>query len=116
MKNAYQFFLLFCTVLIFSACTNTQSKVNASSWDDLNTKPAYLSLVKPNLSGLWILNKELSENPQQELRENMKKSSTSRSSKNKSGRGKGSGEHSGKGNGGKRGNGNSRNTNKKTRT
>ena len=103
MKKDNHFLLLFCIVLIFSGCVDTQPKVESVLWDDLNTNPTNLSLVKPNLTGLWVLNKELSENPQNDLKKSMGKTGNFRANKSKSGRG--SGEHSGKGKQRKRGNG-----------
>lgn len=116
LKSINHFFLLFCTVLIVTGCTNTPPKeTNNFIWDNSVTNPNNMSLVKPNLTGLWILNKELSENPQQAFKENMRKSSDSGGNKSKNGRGGGGGggEHSGsgKGKGGKQGKGYARNKN-----
>ena len=109
--------LLFFTVLMLSACTNTQPKDSANKtnvWGDLNTHGSNVSLAKPNLTGTWVLNADLSENPQEELKESMRQSGNSRGGKGMGGRGGGGGgEHGGKGNGGKRGDGNSRNKKKR---
>ena len=111
MKRPTHFFLLFCTVFIISGCVNTPPKVAATKTsifgDDLNTNVNSMPLVKPNLTGIWILNKELSQNPQEELKESMRQSSDFKGSKSMSGRG--GGKHGGKGNGERRGNGYSRN-------
>ena len=109
--------LLFFTVLMLSACTNTQPKDSANKtnvWGDLNTHGSNVLLAKPNLTGTWVLNADLSENPQEELKESMRQSGNSRGGKGMGGRGGGGGgEHGGKGNGGKRGDGNSRNKKKR---
>ena len=111
LKVINHIFLLFCTVLIVTGCTNTTPKeTNDFIWDNSVTNPNNMSLVKPNLTGLWVLNTELSENPQKEFKENMRKSSDTEGNKGMSGRG-GGGEHSGsgKGKGGRQGKGYSRN-------
>ncbi len=114
MKSTTYFFLLFCTVLVISGCVNTQSKDVAikdqNIEDDLNIHT--MSLVKPNLTGTWVLNKELSQNPQEQLKKSMRQSSRGKSKSNKSMNGRGSGEHRGKGNGGRRGDGYTRNNKK----
>ncbi len=76
--------LLFFTVLMLSACTNTQPKDSANKtnvWGDFNTHGSNESLVKPNLTGTWVLNADLSENPQEELKESMRQSGNSRGGK-----------------------------------
>ena len=110
LKIINHFFLLFCTVLIVTACTNTPPKeTNKFIWDNSGTDSNNMSLVKPNLTGLWVLNKELSENPQKEFKENMRKSSDAGGNKGKNGRGGGEHSGSGKGKGGKQGKGYARN-------
>ena len=105
IKNTSHFFLLFCIVLPLSGCINTQPKVNAINWNDQNAASSSMLLVKPNLTGIWVLNKDLSEKPQEELKQNMQKSKHSRGGKNKNG----GGEHNGKGKGGRQGSNNSGN-------
>jgi len=118
IKSPRYFMLLFCTVFILSACVNTRPKDFATDktdlWNDLSTHGSNESLVKPNLTGTWVLNTDLSENPQEELKESMRQSGNSRGGKGMGGRGGGGGgEHGGKGNGGRRGDGNSRNKKKR---
>ena len=114
IKSPNHLIHLFCIALIFSGCVNTQSKDSATNktdlWGDLSTDSSNESFVKPNLTGTWVLNTDLSENPQEELKENMRKSGNSRGGKGMGGRG--GGEHGGKGNGGRRGEGGSRNKSK----
>ena len=107
MKSTTHFFLLFCTVLIITGCVNTPPKVAVTKktiiGDDLNTNVNSMPLVKPNLTGIWILNRDLSENPQEELKKSMRKSNNVKGSKSMGGRG--GGEHGGQGNGRKRNHG-----------
>jgi len=59
----------------------------------------------PNLTGQWVLNKELSQLPQEQLKQDIRKPKNSQGNQNKGNRG--SGQHSGNG----RGNGNRRSDN-----
>jgi len=79
-----------------SACTNTQPKTENNLISTTNN----LSLTTPNLTGSWVLNRELSQNPLDQLKQNRKKSNSSQSNKGM----KGNGNHSGSG----KGNGNNR--------
>jgi len=97
------FFLLFLSVFIGSACTSTQPKIENS----LISTTDNLSLKTPNLSGTWVLNRELSQNPLEQLKQNRKKSNNSQSNKGM----KGNGDHSGSGQGKGKGNGNRRSAN-----
>ena len=102
------FFLLFCTFFIVSGCTNTSSKQTANNmWDDPDLRN--VSLIKPNLTGVWILNGELSDNPQAQVKKRMRKSANSGGNKSMNGRGDGDHRGNGKGNGGKQGKAYSRN-------
>ena len=73
IKSPHHLILMICTVLILSACANTQSKDSATNktdlWGDLSIDSSNESLVKPNLTGTWVLNTDLSENPQEDLKE-----------------------------------------------
>jgi len=81
-------FLLFISLFTISACTNTQPKVVASN--DIN------ATTPPNLTGLWVLNRELSQAPQELIKENRRKNRNTKGNKSMTGRG--NGDHKGKGN------------------
>jgi len=82
------FSLLFLSIFIISACTTTQPKIENTF---INTADN-LSLTTPNLTGTWVLNRELSQNP---LEQNRKKPNNTQSNKAM----KGNGEHKGSGKG-----------------
>jgi len=102
------FSLLFLSIFMSSACTSTQPKVENTF---INT-PDNLSLTTPNLTGIWVLNRELSQNPLEQLKQNRKKSNHSQSNKGMKGNDDHSGSGKGKGNGNRRSDNSSKNKNK----
>ncbi len=80
------------------ACTNTSAKARSSN--NFNT-----TATLPNLTGLWVLNKELSQSPQDHKRN--RKNNRDGQNTNSRGNGQHSGNGSGNGKGNKRGGSNS---------
>jgi len=94
IKSMPYFLLLFISIFIAPACTSTSPV--AITPNKINTATS-----SPNFTGLWGLNKELSQSPQDQLKENIKKPKNSQRNQNKNNRG--TGQHGGSGRG--RGNG-----------
>jgi len=105
-KIINHFLQLFCLIVIVSACSSSTPKDRPKNLN-LNSN----SLAIPNLTGLWELNTELSENPLSEIKQHMRKSDNSEGNKGKNGRGDGNhqGNGGGKGTGGKRSKGKANN-------
>jgi len=107
MIKKVPFFLLFLSAFMGSACTSTQAKVESN----LISTTDNLSLTTPNLSGTWVLNRELSQNPLEQLKQNRKKTNNSQRNKGMKGNGDHSGSGKGKGNGNRRSENYSKNKN-----
>lgn len=90
--------------LYTESSTTVADAKKAIIWNDAGTKENNIPPVKPILSGIWVLNKELSDNPHEKIRESREQTGNSKSknSMESSRGGKGSG---GRGGGGKRGGG-----------
>jgi len=99
------FSLLFLSLFMSSACTSTPPKIE----NTFISTPDNLSLTTPNLTGIWTLNRELSQNPLEQLKQNRKKTNQNNKAM------KGNGEHKGSGKGkGKNRSDNYSKNNKKT--
>jgi len=84
IKSMPYFLLLFISIFIIPGCTNTQPKV--LEFNNVNDMK-YL----PNLTGQWVLNKELSQSPQDQLKQDIRKPKNSQGNQNKGNRGSGNG-------------------------
>lgn len=102
MNNAMNVLALCCASIMSVACASTHPNLVDTRTENnagiAMDKPA----SKPNLSGTWTLNKELSDNPQEKIKESRQQAGNSKGNKGKGG-GSGGGGRGGKGGGGKRG-------------
>ena len=106
MKNTHTFLIPACTCIIISGCISSHSKLtdtrsgNSPSTNSTSiNKIVRKQQIPPNFSGQWILVKELSDDPQEKLKE-------IKSHSGKSGKGKNmGGKQGGKGNGSRQGGG-----------
>lgn len=99
--------LLFLSVFIGSACTSNQATIENNFIKTTNN----LSLTTPNLTGTWVLNRKLSQNPLEQLKQGRKKSTNSLRNKGMKGNGNHNGSRQGKGNGNRRSDNYSKNKN-----
>jgi len=111
LKIIYRLFLLVWAVFIISGCSgNSTKEANNIIWDQIDADLNILTSEKPNFAGLWLLNNEKSQNPHEELTQNMRKPENAKGSKGKKGGGDGSRSGRGKGNADKQGKNHSGNT------
>ena len=104
LKTIYRLFLLACAVFIISGCSSNSTKeANNIIWDDIDADINILTSKKPNFTGLWVLNNEKSQNPHEELTQNMRKPDNAKGGRGKNGGGDGSHSGRGKGNADKQG-------------